>query len=152
MSFINRVYVDLDGTLSDSAGTGYNPKHIAKPFDGAKKFMEDVKELSNVDEIYIYSCRTSNWVQGPVQSTANMKVIKVWLEKWEIPYDGIFCGDGKPDGLAFVDGRGVPCRPRDNPSHAYDAALYRIKRLVSPNAYNHLPLGMAIPADGPEDP
>lgn len=125
----NRVYVDLDNTLSDSKGQRYDPKHIDDPFDGAKKFMEDVKELDNVDEVYIYSCRTSNWVQSRTQATANMKIVKVWLEKHEIPYDGIFCGDGKPDGIAFVDDRAVPCQPKTNPIHAYSAALYRIKRL-----------------------
>ncbi len=126
---MNRVYVDLDETLSASLHSEFDHKKIADPFDGAKKFMEDVKELDNVDEVYIYSCRTSNWVQGPAQSAANMKVIKAWLEEHEIPYDGIFCGDGKPDGIAFVDDRGVPCAPRKNPSHAYTSALYRIARL-----------------------
>lgn len=127
---MNRVYVDLDDTLADHGGRmRYDHEVIPDPFDGAKKFMENVKELDNVDEVYIYSCRTSNWVQGPIQANKNRKVVKAWLEEHEIPYDGIFCGDGKPDGIAFVDDRGVPCRPHDNPTHAYAGALYRIKRL-----------------------
>lgn len=122
---MNRVYVDLDGTLADSDHGKYDPKKIAAPFDGARQFMKDIKALKKVDEVLIYSCRTSNWVQGPVQATANMRVIKAWLEKWNIPYDGIFCGDGKPDGMVFVDDRGVSCTPKTNPS-AYSSALYRI--------------------------
>lgn len=106
---LNRAYIDLDDTLADHDGQPYDPDHIPPPFEGAVEFMEEVKALPHVDEVLIYSCRTSPWVQGPARVAKNLKVVKAWLEEWDIPYDRVYTGDGKPDGVAFVDDRGVPC-------------------------------------------
>jgi hypothetical protein len=56
--------------------------------------------------------------------------IKDWLDQNAIPFDDIYVGQGKPPAQAYIDDRGVSCRPEEDGLAAFEAALSAVKSLV----------------------
>lgn len=55
-------------------------------------------------KIVIHSARS--WQHWPDKEEREREMREL-LEKWEIPYDDIYAGEGKPPATAYVDDRGV---------------------------------------------
>ena len=123
------VYIDFDRTLADYRhGSGFAT--LPPPLPGAKEFVEAVRKLPNVSEALIYSCRTSQAVVSPEEALDQAHLIRDWLLEHEVPADGVYVGTGKPDGAAFVDDKGVTCRPQEDGPAAYGAALAMLERIT----------------------
>jgi hypothetical protein len=125
-----RVCVDLDGVLASYDGW-HGHDQIGPPIDGAREFAESIEQFA---EIIIFTSRCSTDASdrdavgrlSPGQS--RIHVID-WLERNKIPFSDVYIGQGKPMADAFVDDRGVSCRPQEKDS-AFDDALSAIRRLV----------------------
>ena len=121
------VCVDLDGVLAKYDGwKGID--HIGDPIPGAKEFCEGLKALPC--RILIWTTRASCDANDGSPDALRERVVK-WLDCWEIPYDEIHQGPGKPLSAAFVDDRAIRCRPqKDVENEDYDTALRMVAALL----------------------
>lgn len=133
MNNTHKVYaVDLDSTLAQfPQGSEYDDDVIGEPFKGAKEFL---RELQKRGMVLIYTVRTSIAEHGLSQATKNLRTVKAWLREHGLPYDDIyFDKTGKPNAVAFIDDKAVPCRPHQaGPEAAYKTALARIDLVLRP--------------------
>ena len=104
------VCVDFDATLAWYT-KWEGPEVIGKPIRGARQFL--MKLRARGIHIIIYSCRA---VDG------GKVAMEMWLEKHRMPYDHIDVGYGKPHADAYIDDKGVTCRPQED-EDAYETAL-----------------------------
>lgn len=123
----NSVALDFDGTLATYLAW-VDPTHIDAPFDGAAAFTQRLRALGL--HIIIHSCRTNPELNGPGGVIAAKEAMIEWMDKHAIAYDEIWTNPGKPVASAYVDDRGVSCRPADNPQ-AYEMALEQVKFLAN---------------------
>ena len=124
--------IDLDSTIAQ-----YNRKdvekhglhHIGDPIPGAVEF---VNTLAQSGKIIIYTVRM-NYDEcnlDTVEKQWNLyQTIANWLNKHGFKWTEIYRGQGKPDGTAFIDDRGVQCRPQEN-ANAYIEALDYINNVI----------------------
>ncbi len=119
-----KVCVDLDGVLCQRA-QGSRRSSFGTPFDGALDFMID---LATKAEIIIYTARLTTDDEAEKRETKSL--IEAWLKQHRIPFDEIYTGSGKPLAVAFVDDRGVTCRPEDNGVAAFTSAMQSIEKLL----------------------
>lgn len=122
----NTVAVDFDGTLCTNHAW-VSPTHIEGPIEGAREFTEKLRELGLT--ICIHSCRTNPALNGPDVARAARDAMAVWLDKHGFVYDSIWMQAGKPIASAYVDDRGVSCRPVTEGPQAFDNALMMVKYL-----------------------
>lgn len=127
-----RVCVDLDGVLA-KYDKWRGAETIGAPIPGALEFAH---ELAKVADIIIFTSRCSEDRSrnddGYALSPAQMRIhIIDWLEKHQFPYTDVFIGQGKPRVAAFIDDRGVACRPQDDKA-AFTDALDSVKELIKP--------------------
>src|SRR5262245_7412227 len=125
-----RVCVGLDGVLA-KYDHWRGAENIGAPVPGALEFAH---ELAKIAEIVIYTARcsgdSSRNEDGYSLSPAQARIhIIDWLEKHKFPYTDVFIGQGKPRAAAFIDGRGVPCRPQKD-KEAFANALASVKSLL----------------------
>ncbi len=126
------VCVDLDGVLAQYEGWE-GPEHIGPPIPGALPFA---KALAKIAEIIVFTSRCSQEPRenGPATTLSpgqlRIRVID-WLEKHGFPYGDVYIGQGKPLADAFIDDRGVSCRPQEDET-AYASALAQARSLVKP--------------------
>lgn len=111
------VAVDFDATLA-KYHKYEGPTKIGKPIKGAREFLRQLK--SRKLRVIIHTCRTFE--------PGGLEAIQDWMERHRMPYDGIHIGVGKPYAIAYVDDRGVSCRPQEDPE-AYVMALEQIDYL-----------------------
>ena len=124
------ICVDLDGVLA-----------CWRPWRGVTKFgrpipgaVEFTRTLANFARVVIYSCR-GNLELGDGRDEAELReLMRKWLDKHGFAYDEIWTGQGKPIAVAYVDDRGVACRPEreDDPAAAFAEARKGIPVLVRP--------------------
>ncbi len=119
-----RVCVDLDGVLCQRA-SGSRTESFGMPFDGAVDFMID---LASRAEVVIYTARLAT--DDAAEKIRIAKLIEAWLQQHRMPFDDIHTGNGKPLAVAFVDDRGVSCRPEDDGVQAFSAALAGVEKLL----------------------
>jgi hypothetical protein len=119
-----RVCVDLDGVLCQRA-SGSRTTSFGTPFDGALEFMRDLAARA---EVVIYTARLS--LDNANKQAEVRQLIAAWLAQHRIPYDDIHMGQGKPLAVAFVDDRGVSCRPVDDGPSAFTLAMKGIDKLL----------------------
>ncbi len=119
-----KVCVDLDGVLCLPA-SGSRRESFGEPYDGALDFMQ---ELAGRAEIVIYTARLST--SNEAEKTATKALIEAWLTQQRMPFDEVYTGNGKPLAVAFVDDRGVSCRPADDGVAAFGSAMKAIDRLL----------------------
>lgn len=141
--FRQTVWVDLDATLA-RYDRWKGIRHIGEPLDGAKEFMERLQfygaEMGFA--VGVFTTRTKPDMPGRedvgIPATASPDetsralalLIRDWLDAHKIPFDEIYCGHGKPPGLAYVDDRGVSCRPQEDGPAAYENAIRQVKGLA----------------------
>ena len=130
MNTTRKVYcVDLDDTLAEySSGPGYRDDQIGKPFKGSREFLV---ELTKRGKVIIYTVRASVAENGDAQAAKNLRLVRRWLKDNNLPFDEIWVGIGKPFATAYIDDRGVPCRPTDAGPAAYTMALLRIDKVLN---------------------
>lgn len=122
------IAVDLDGVLAQYSGW-QGLEHFGRPLPYAGQFMERLKNLGHV---MVYTTRTNASCHPDHSGDALVSVVKNWLDKYNIPYDRIYEGEGKPIAAAYVDDRAVTCRPQDDgPYIAYDLAYDAVEELVA---------------------
>lgn len=122
------IAVDLDGVLAQYSGW-QGLEHFGRPLPYAGQFMERLKSLGHV---MVYTTRTNASCHPDYSGDALVSVVKDWLDKYNIPYDRIYEGEGKPIASAYVDDRAVTCRPQDDGPHiAYDLAYDAVEELVA---------------------
>ena len=108
------VAVDLDGTILTYDGWR-GPTHYGEPIEGATEFLAKVKEKYRV---VIHTCRDTHI---PKVHDA----LEAHLKKHKLPFDSIWKGTRKPPATAYVDDKGVSCRPQED-INDYDGALRHI--------------------------
>jgi hypothetical protein len=119
-----RVCVDLDGVLCQRS-SGSRTANFGEPFDGAVEFMT---ELAQKAEIIIYTSRLASENAGEKSEIKGL--IEAWLKDNRLPFDDIHMGGGKPLAVAYVDDRGVSCRPADEGVNAFADAMKGIDKLL----------------------
>ena len=128
-----KYIIDLDGTLAQH-DYGHSKKfdlyYIGDPIPGAVQFVK--KLASDGSKIVIFTRRMDFayyelWTEKQQREIYN--TIKDWLTKHGFPFDDIYDGQGKPDGTAFIDDRGVACRPQEN-ANAYEEAIAYINKHI----------------------
>lgn len=118
-----KVCVDLDGVLAQHLNHGKRTE-IGPPIDGAVEFSRD---LHRGADIIIHTARIAD-LAAP--DRAEMKsIIEAWLEKHRIVYNLVYDGEGKPVAHAYIDDRGVACRPEHDGQRAFAQALEATQRL-----------------------
>ena len=126
MARIKKFVIDLDGTLAqydDWEGLF----HLGDPIPGAVAFT---KRLAADGSKIIIFTRRMHYIDNDLFTEQKQQeihdFIADWLNKHGFAWDEIYQGQGKPDGTAFIDDRGVSCRPQDNPD-AYEEAINYIR-------------------------
>jgi hypothetical protein len=119
-----RICVDLDGVLCQRAA-GSRKANFGEPFDGAVEFMTD---LAAKAEIVIYTSRLTT--ESEAEKSEIRGLIEAWLRENRIPFNEIYTGNGKPLAVAYVDDRGVSCRPVDDGLQAFANAIKGIEKLI----------------------
>ncbi len=125
-----RICVDLDGVLAQYDGwKGID--HFGDPVPGAVEFTI---ALAKIAEVVVFTSRCAvetTEAENPELSPSAMRVKVVeWLEKHKFIFDDVYVGQGKPRAAAFIDDRGVACRPQED-KKAFATALSQTKKLVA---------------------
>ena len=130
-----RYTIDLDNTISKyERGTfESNLEHIGEPIEGAQEFVRRLSEHVGNDgkkaRIIIFTRRMSLETLTPHEKFMVYNSIVNWLNDNGFVWHEIYDGHGKPDGTAFIDDKGVQCRPRENPN-AFEEAERYIKNVI----------------------
>jgi hypothetical protein len=90
------IYIDFDDTICPMGDT------TNEPFNKAIEVINKLK--ANGNTIIIYSCRSSKDVLGKHMELAT-KIMLDYLQKWGIPYDGVFYG--KPNYDVVIDDKAI---------------------------------------------
>lgn len=128
-----RYCIDLDGTLAQykRGDAALNIEKIGDPIPGSQDFVKRLSEHIGNDghnaRIIIFTRRMSEVSESGRHSLH--KAIVNWLEKNNFVWDEVYDSHGKPDGTAFIDDRGVQCRPQEN-ANAYIEAEQYIKDVI----------------------
>ncbi len=104
------VCVDLDGVLADYSKGWQGIDIIGDPIPGAVEFTKELTKFANV---VVYTTRCKTFAEGepgpegqPEVNRSSLEVIVKfvtdWLQKWDIPYDEVYGGQGKPFAVAYV--------------------------------------------------
>lgn len=120
------ICVDLDGVLaSRTSGSGLGP-----PLDGAVEFTQELSLHANV---IIFTARfsTRSGKARSANATAQLeKRILKWLTSYGFSWHSISTGASKPIANAYIDDRGVSCRPEISGQKAYADALRDVSELI----------------------
>ena len=101
------IAVDLDGTIARY--TSWKGIHnIGEPIVGARDFLQKLSEFAN---ILIYTTR-SNAEVNKLYISELKEILVNYLNSYNLKYDDIWVGQGKPVCAAIVDDRAISCRPQ----------------------------------------
>ncbi len=117
------VCVDLDGVLAQYSGWR-GIEHFGDPIPGAVDFTS---KLVKTYRVIIFSSRTHEEEGRDVGAAAQL--VAAWLNRHGFAYDEIYTGVGKPFASAYVDDRGVSCRPQEDGVRAFEIAAIQIEKL-----------------------
>lgn len=120
-----RVCIDLDGVLA-KYDSWQGIEHFGGPIEGSVEF---VKQLSKTHRIIIFSARTHEHEHVSEDLDRAVSLVTAWLDRHGYVYDEIYTGRGKPFAHAYVDDRGVSCRPQDDGARAFEVARLQIEKL-----------------------
>ncbi len=124
------VCIDLDGVLAQNIGVS-SLSEIGDPVDGAVEFT---RELAKIADVVVLTSRLSQQKPGGGNSAEQRKLIvriEDWLTEHGFAFDRIHTGQGKPPANAYIDDRGVSCRPMDDGVAAFEQALELTERLCN---------------------
>lgn len=123
-----KYVIDLDGTLAYWESGFDDLTKIGDPLPGAVEFVNELAKDGS--KITIFTRRMAGDITEGLKDFHKMySLIRDWLDKHGFIWHDIYSGPGKPDGTAFIDDRGVACRPQDNPN-AYAEALVYVKKNI----------------------
>ena len=129
------VCLDLDGVLVDRT-YARGGETLGDPIDGAVEFTRALAEQA---DIVIHTARLANRPAGASDGAAQAEQrrieerIRAWLDQHGFAYKEIALAVGKPIASAYVDDRGVSCRPLDDGPRAFEEALAAVRRLCGPS-------------------
>ena len=115
---MSTVAVEVDSVLA-KYDKWQGLDHIGDPIDGAVEFT---KALSKFCSVLIYTTRCSTVVNSAYDEQTLVAKVKAWLDKHGFEYKAIWSGKGKPIAVAYVDDRGISCRPQEDIA-AFDVAV-----------------------------
>ena len=123
------VCVDLDGVLAQNTGAT-SLAEIGDPVDGAVEFS---RELSEIAEVVILTSRLSHDTDRTASAEHRKAVARIedWLNEHGFAYARVHTGQGKPPASAYIDDRGVSCKPMDDGVAAFKDALEQTVRLCN---------------------
>lgn len=130
-----RYCVDLDATLAryERGDADLDLFRIGDPLPGSQDFVKRLSEHVGNDgqkaRIIIFTRRMSDERLTNDGRSFLYQAITNWLANNDFVWHEIYYGKGKPDGTAFIDDRGVQCRPQENPN-AYEEAETYIKNVI----------------------
>lgn len=101
---VKTIVVDLDGTILDWAEGGFSWKKFGKPIPEMAEILRKIKKERKF-RIMIHTCRINEEVCGKLSIPQSEKLIRKCLEKYDIPFDDIWTGVGKPLGVLYIDDR-----------------------------------------------
>lgn len=119
------VAVDLDGVLAQYDGWK-GVDHIGDPIPGAVEFTQALSEFCDV---LIYTTRCCEEINTPEKAHLLVNRVRAWLDANGFAYAAIWSGQGKPIAVAYVDDRGISCRPQEDET-AFSVALHLVGRLL----------------------
>jgi hypothetical protein len=128
------VCLDLDGVLVDRT-YARGGEELGDPIDGAVEFTRALAEQA---DIVIHTARLGGRPAGASVGAAQAEQrrieerIRAWLDQHGFAYKEIALDVGKPIAAAYVDDRGVSCRPIDDGPRAFEEALAAVRRLCRP--------------------
>ena len=128
------VCLDLDGVLVDRT-YARGGEELGDPIDGAVEFTRALAEQA---DIVIHTARLGGRPAGASVGAAQAEQrrieerIQAWLDQHGFAYKEIALDVGKPIAAAYVDDRGVSCRPMDDGPRAFEEALAAVRRLCGP--------------------
>jgi hypothetical protein len=128
------VCLDLDGVLVDRT-YARGGEELGDPIDGAVEFTRALAEQA---DIVIHTARLGGRSAGASAGAAQAEQrrieerIRAWLDQHGFAYKEIAMDVGKPIAAAYVDDRGVSCRPMDDGPRAFEEALAAVRRLCGP--------------------
>jgi hypothetical protein len=128
------VCLDLDGVLVDRT-YARGGEELGDPIDGAVEFTRALAEQA---DIVIHTARLGGrpaGVSGGAVQAEQRRIeerIRAWLDEHGFAYKEIALDVGKPIASAYVDDRGVSCRPMDDGPRAFEEALAAVRRLCGP--------------------
>lgn len=117
------ICVDLDGVLATYHGW-QGLEHFGDPIAGSVDFT---RRMIETHRVIIFTARTSE-IEGRDLDEA-VRLVGAWLDRHGFAYDEIYTGKGKPFATAYIDDRGVSCRPQDDGPEAFEKAMIQIERL-----------------------
>lgn len=120
-----RVCLDLDGVLAQY-DTWKGIEHFGEPIEGAVEFT---RELAKTHRIVIHSARTFADPEEERDMETAVNLVAAWLDRHGFVYDEIYTGMGKPYAVAYIDDRGVACRPQDDGIKAFEIAKLQVEKL-----------------------
>lgn len=109
---------DIDGTLCPIKQSGEKYEDLIPYADMVEKLRDYKREGA---KIILFTARNMNTYHGNLGliNKETAKVLSVWLEKWEIPYDEIIYGKPWPGHKGFyVDDRTI--RPDEFLNHSVE--------------------------------
>ena len=130
------VCVDFDGVIAFYDGCkGIN--HFGEPIEGAREFLQALR--SHGYNILIHTARCNVALNGfEVKSASSdnylskyvalRRLLLDYMKKYDLPFDDVHMGQGKPLADAYIDDRAVPCQPMKFPG-AYEVALKDVLEL-----------------------
>jgi hypothetical protein len=123
-----RVCLDVDGVLADRT-YGRGAEDLGEPIPGAVEFTRALAERA---EVVIHSARLSGEESTSAAGRKAEGRLRDWLDHHGFAYQSIASGVGKPVASAYVDDRGVSCRPMDDGPRAFEDALLAVEHLCGP--------------------
>jgi len=118
-----KVCIDLDGVLALRVKSG-KTTDIGPPIDGAVEFT---REINDYADIIVLTSRMAN-LDGKARDEMKTK-IETWLDKHSLAYTAVYDGQGKPPAHAYIDDKGVSCRPEYEGPKAFTQALGMVEKL-----------------------
>jgi hypothetical protein len=119
------VCIDLDGVLAEK--NGVHSIDIGDPVDGAVEYSRAVAAFAKVVILTSRLAATRN----SRKRQAHAKDIENWLDEHGFAYDEVYTGLGKPAASAYVDDRGVSCRPQQDGIAAFEQSIKLIELLCN---------------------
>ncbi len=120
------VCIDLDGVLAQKHGSAHSAT-IGDPIDGAVEFTHAISAFATITILTSRLAVKKNSRKRDVTSIA--KSIEDWLDDHGFAYDEVYIGQGKPPAAAYVDDRGVSCRPQQEGLDAFAQSMQFIQML-----------------------
>jgi hypothetical protein len=118
-----KVCIDLDGVLALRVKSGKRTD-IGPPIDGAVEFTRAINDYADIIVL------TSRMADLTGQDRDEMKAkIETWLDRHSLAYSSVHDGQGKPPAHAYIDDKGVACRPEYDGQTAFTLALGLVEKL-----------------------